>query len=369
MKPEENNMTKKKSKTETEEQTVPETCVSEEAEPASQEADPAKNTEAGVQKPESEESGTAPEQEAKITPEPGENAVSAAAELKDDNGKESKKRHRVNFPLLIAIFVFIAAACFAVKVMYEQDLKRLELEGKLAQAQMELAIRETALENIRLADAEELRAAEDKRELREGLQKDLLRARQDEFLMLVNPWNEIDPNYSPELVDVSGGMLFDARAAYWLNRMLSDCRAAGCYPEICSLYRTQDYQAMLYDNKVERVLAQGYDYYTALDIAAMSVAVPGTSEHQLGLAADLVDFFYGGLDYYQEYTDTQQWLMAHCTDYGFILRYPNGTSDITGIIYEPWHYRYVGRTVAAEMKDLGVTLEEYLAMRNGENVQ
>ena len=90
--------------------------------------------------------------------------------------------------------------------------------------------------------------------------------------------------------------------------------------------------------------------------------MPGTSEHQLGLALDIIDTGYTNLDEGQEDTATQQWLMAHCWDYGFILRYPNGTTDITGIIYEPWHYRYVGRTAAAQIHELGVTFEEYIDM-------
>ena len=104
------------------------------------------------------------------------------------------------------------------------------------------------------------------------------------------------------------------------------------------------------------------DADTARVEAAKVVAVPGTSEHQLGLALDIIDTGYTNLDEEQEDTATQQWLMAHCWDYGFILRYPNGTTDITGIIYEPWHYRYVGRTAAAQIHELGVTFEEYIDM-------
>ena len=94
--------------------------------------------------------------------------------------------------------------------------------------------------------------------------------------------------------------------------------------------------------------------------AARHVAVPGTSEHQLGLAVDLVDAEYPYLDDAQARTPTQRWLMEHCHEYGFILRYPTGTTDITGIIFEPWHYRYVGMEVAREIMERGITLEEYL---------
>ena len=94
--------------------------------------------------------------------------------------------------------------------------------------------------------------------------------------------------------------------------------------------------------------------------AAKEVAVPGTSEHQLGLAVDIIDTNNWNLDESQESMPTQQWLIANSWRYGFILRYPNGTTNITGIIYEPWHYRYVGCQVAKEIYERGITLEEYL---------
>ena len=94
--------------------------------------------------------------------------------------------------------------------------------------------------------------------------------------------------------------------------------------------------------------------------AAKEVAVPGTSEHQLGLAVDIVDTQNQVLNRAQEDTAVQQWLMEHCYEYGFILRYPQDKSDDTGIIYEPWHYRYVGTEAALAIRDQGVTLEEYL---------
>ena len=81
----------------------------------------------------------------------------------------------------------------------------------------------------------------------------------------------------------------------------------------------------------------------------------------MGLAVDIVDLNNQNLDSSQEDTEVQKWLMEHCWEYGFILRYPNGKSEITGIIYEPWHYRYVGKDAAKEITDAGICLEEYLA--------
>ena len=186
--------------------------------------------------------------------------------------------------------------------------------------------------------------------------------RSAELLTLVNPWNTIPDGYEPQLCTLSDGQQIDRRCYDDLMQMLDDCRAAGNSPYICSAYRTWDKQQALFDNKIQRLENEGYDAETARVEAAKVVAAPGTSEHQLGLAADIIDTGYTNLDEGQENTATQQWLMAHCWDYGFILRYPNGTTDITGIIYEPWHYRYVGRTAAAQIHELGVTFEEYIDM-------
>ncbi len=78
-----------------------------------------------------------------------------------------------------------------------------------------------------------------------------------------------------------------------------------------------------------------------------------------------MDEVYPYLNEWQEHTEAQAWLMAHAPEYGFILRYPPDASDITGIVYEPWHYRYVGEKFAKEITKRGLTLEEYVAWRRG----
>jgi D-alanyl-D-alanine carboxypeptidase len=133
-------------------------------------------------------------------------------------------------------------------------------------------------------------------------------------------------------------------------------------PVVCSSYRTQEYQEGLFQNRIDRYVKEGYSVEEATGLAGQSVAVPGTSEHQLGLALDIVDNRNWELDESQADMPTQQWLMENSWRYGWILRYPNEKSAITGIIYEPWHYRYVGKTIAKEIYDLGICLEEYLQM-------
>lgn len=136
--------------------------------------------------------------------------------------------------------------------------------------------------------------------------------------------------------------------------------AAGLQPIVCSAYRTQATQTRLYNNKVSRLRAAGYSAEEARVEAARWVAPPGTSEHQTGLALDLVSLDYQLLDEKQEQTPEQQWLMAHSWEYGFVLRYPSDKSAITGIGYEPWHYRYVGKEAAKAMHESGQCLEEYV---------
>jgi len=183
---------------------------------------------------------------------------------------------------------------------------------------------------------------------------------------LVNPWHYLPDGYEVELTETVNGHLLDAVCVEALEQMLADCEAAGYKPRLSSSYRPHSTQVMLYNRKVKYWVEQGYQEGYARVLAGTSVAVPGTSEHQLGLAVDIVDSRYTNMDRKQSETETQKWLMEHCWEYGFILRYLDGTSDITGIIFEPWHYRYVGTEVSLELKELGITLEEYLGAADHE---
>lgn len=178
--------------------------------------------------------------------------------------------------------------------------------------------------------------------------------------MLVNPWNPLPDGFSVDIEPLDNTRGVDKRCYPQLQKMMDDCRAQGYSPYICSSCRTWDMQQENFDRQVNIFKNQGYGDEEARRLAAKEVAVPGTSEHQLGLAVDIIDTNNWNLDESQESMPTQQWLMANSWRYGFILRYPNGTTNITGIIYEPWHYRYVGCQVAKEIYERGITLEEYL---------
>ena len=187
-------------------------------------------------------------------------------------------------------------------------------------------------------------------------------AADNELLTLVNPWNELPEDWQVDLVTLSNGLQIDRRCYDALQEMMDACREAGYEPLICSAYRTQEAQQDLFNNKVAKLEAGGKSHDEAVQEAGTVVAVPGTSEHQLGLTVDVVDVNNQNLTEEQEKTPTQKWLMANSWRYGFIHRYPNSKSDITGIIYEPWHYRYVGKDAAQEIFNKGITLEEYLGV-------
>ena len=184
------------------------------------------------------------------------------------------------------------------------------------------------------------------------------------LLTLVNMSNKIPSDWTVDLVELRNNQAIDRRAYEGLQSMMDDARAEGLDPLICSSYRSQEKQEQHYTNKRNYYLDQGYSNDEATALAAIWVAYPGTSEHQLGLTVDICSVSNQNLDDSQEDTATQQWLMANCYKYGFILRYPSDKSEITGISYEPWHYRYVGVDAAAEIHEKGLCLEEYLEQLN-----
>ena len=163
------------------------------------------------------------------------------------------------------------------------------------------------------------------------------------------------PFYTPELAEVEGGQKMDARVVDAMREFIAAARAAGNSVVINSTYRDYATQSYLFERKVAQ-------YGGNRAVAATIVAPPGTSEHQTGLCADIADQFYSTKDRSLENTATFQWMKAHCAEYGFILRFPDGKEDITGIMYEPWHFRYVGREAAEYIMENDLCLEEFLAL-------
>lgn len=181
-------------------------------------------------------------------------------------------------------------------------------------------------------------------------------------LRLVNASHPIPESYPIDLTVLKNGQSVDSRIYRDLQDMMDAARSEGLSPLICSSYRTAEKQRSLYEAKVVSCMGQAGSREEAEKQAAVWVAPPGTSEHELGLAVDIVAESYQLLDKGQEETPEQKWLMEHCSEYGFILRYPSDKSDMTGISYEPWHYRYVGKEAAEEIMRQGICLEEYVQM-------
>ncbi|MBR5570739.1 MAG: D-alanyl-D-alanine carboxypeptidase family protein, partial [Oscillospiraceae bacterium] len=170
-------------------------------------------------------------------------------------------------------------------------------------------------------------------------------------VLMPNPWNPVPEDYTCELVTV-GSVKVSAECADALQKLVNAGKKAGCYMYVGNAYRSISLQQFIWDNRVQKYMQQGYSKAKAEELTALSVAIPGHSEHQLGLAADIS----------KGYQSTLDWMDEHCWEYGFIIRYPYGKTEFTGIMHEPWHVRYVGVELAMELKELGLCMEEYMQM-------
>ena len=184
-------------------------------------------------------------------------------------------------------------------------------------------------------------------------------------LTLVNAQNPIGEAVPEDLVELEGGRYFDGRAVDALKEFIAAARAEGLSVCLSSAYRSYNEQTYLFNRKVSQC---GGDEAAAARI----VNRPGTSEHQLGLCADITDKFYEVKTRDLEKTALFQWMYAHCQEYGFILRYPKDAEAVTEITYEPWHWRYVGKENAALINQSGLCFEDAVAVLKrvaaGENV-
>lgn len=192
-------------------------------------------------------------------------------------------------------------------------------------------------------------------------EKDYLAFGDKEGIILVNKENKLPKDYEVELKTLPDGVNRAAEEAYEpLCDMLKAGRKEGLNFGICSSYRDVKRQEELFDEDLRVLMNSGYTYSQAYEEVAKETMPPGCSEHSTGLAFDIVALDYQMLDAGQARTAENKWLQEHCTEYGFILRYPEGKEDITGISYESWHFRYVGQEVAEYIMEKGITLEEYL---------
>lgn len=182
------------------------------------------------------------------------------------------------------------------------------------------------------------------------------------FLMLVNRQHALPEDFIPNLTPTAQRpeIRLDIAACAALERMMEAAEEDGHTIIIASGYRDRSYQEDLLQEDIASAMGRGMSCEEAYRYVVWETMPPGCSEHETGLAADLVSPSNQVLDERQADTPENRWLLEHCAEYGFILRYPEDKEEITGVSYEPWHFRYVGTWAAAEIMEEGLTLEEYV---------
>lgn len=177
-------------------------------------------------------------------------------------------------------------------------------------------------------------------------------------LVLVNANNKLPGSYKVQEADYCG-VKINSIISVPLNKMIEDARTQkGLNLWLSSAYRDIEAQERLYQEEVKSKLSQGYPQEKAEILAAQEVARPGYSEHNTGLAVD----FNGVMNNFKE-TGEYKWLLENSYKYGFVLRYPEEKKNLTGIVFEPWHFRFVGVEVATEMKQKNICFEEYVSSK------
>lgn len=191
-----------------------------------------------------------------------------------------------------------------------------------------------------------------------GADSHVIPASEEWNLIVVNRWNEIPEDYLVTLTELSNGQRVDSRIYPYLQEMFDAAREEGIYPIVREGYRTAEEQERTFNEKVQAYMNEGYSRTRAERAAEEWVALPGTSEHQLGIAVDI------NADKSKCTNDEiYMWLAENAHNYGFILRYPRGKEDITGTSYEPWHFRFVGIENAQIIYEKQICLEEFLETR------
>lgn len=200
------------------------------------------------------------------------------------------------------------------------------------------------------------------RELTEEERAECLRLYQEkpELLVIANKERELAADYNPALRYICNGRLQAAAVMYDdLVALLHDAGDAGYDYWIASGYRSRQRQQELIDADVAEFMADGMSYEEALAKTLEETLPAGHSEHETGLSLDILCSGNTQMDASQAYEPGNRWLAEHCAEYGFILRYPADRENITGVSYEPWHFRYVGRDAAQFLAEKEITLEEF----------
>ena len=178
-------------------------------------------------------------------------------------------------------------------------------------------------------------------------------------LVLINKQHPIPEDYDFKLGIIMDGLLCDERIISDLLAMMRAAKNDGINLALKSTYRTDSRQETNFNTRIKRYMGQGFSYMEAYKLTSQVITVPGSSEHEVGLAFDITCDTYDSLTAGFGETKAGQWLEEHSCEYGFILRYPQGKEYITSIEYEPWHFRYVGREAATIISNEEICLEEF----------
>lgn len=265
--------------------------------------------------------------------------------------KQKRRKRRIKKKVKKKILKFILGIFIILSIIYIFKAKMREtIDDKNIEDSITVGVDKNTESSINNSE-----------EHKEAFSKDLQQGTNLQYLMLINKNNEIAPDYEPnDLVIPSirfgniGNMMVQyvrTDVAVALEQLFKAAKNEGINLIAISGYRSYEYQDNLYDNEVNNVGEIQANRY---------VAKPGQSEHQTGLAMDILSNDYMELDQGFEDTEAFNWLEKNMSKFGFILRYPKGKENITGYGYEPWHIRYVGVEVATEIMEDGITLEEYL---------
>lgn len=268
-------------------------------------------------------------------------------EKKHHNNKKRRKKTPV-LPLIM-LAIDLALVCAAGKCMYH-----------FFHTQKETVQKEqvTVLSN---AEQKKQNVAKDEDQMNSLKKKaEEIYERNQEFLVLVNKDQPLPDDYSVTLKELNNGKgSVDIRIYDALAKMLADGAAEGYSYSLVSSYRDSDYQEKLIQNDIRRYMSNGCTIEEALARTYEQVMPAGYSEHETGLALDITAAGYTALDATQAEREENQWMRRECWKYGFILRYPGDKESVTKIVYEPWHFRYVGKEAAEFLTEENLTLEEF----------
>lgn len=294
----------------------------------------------------------------------------------------AKNTKRLTSIVAVALIFVISSSFTFLSYSEAVETETVDMIG-VSEAYADMVAMSTSVENIAKEDSDVLQgfaneerdivSDEEKFNLDDILESDALTmydqtgedtsaelSSSDWSLILVNKLHPVPDDYEFTLGNIKGNMQCDVRIIDDLRMMLQAAKEDGINLLVCSPHRNLERQIMLFDRKINYYMSKGYSYMNAYMIASKVVTIPGTSEHQIGLALDIYCDSYNQLDAGFGDTPAGIWLKEHAKEYGFILRYPEGKEHVTGIEYEPWHYRYVGKKAAPMIMDNNLTLEEFI---------